>query len=167
MQVPNKVFAQVFGKIVSQKLTTCAKNSPAKSAIRNQIGMTLIEIMIVIAIIAGLMAVLGSNVMNSRKKAQIEQTKSQIKEIGKQLESYNLSCNSYPTSEQGLQALMVNPGTDACPNWGPEPYLKKNQIKDQWGTAFMYESDGTKYVIRSLGPTKKEGGAGALTSEEE
>lgn len=127
-------------------------------AITDERGMTLIEIMIVIAIIAGLMAVLGNQATQMLNKSRVSNTKIQIKELGKQLEAYNLGCNSYPTTDQGLQALVQSPG-ESCPNWGPEPYLKKVP-KDSWSRNFLYESDGSTFVIRSLGKDGKEGGDG-------
>lgn len=139
-----------------------------RTMLRNERGMTLIEIMIVIAIIAGLMAVLGTSANSYLQKSRVENAKIQMKEIGKQLEGYNLSCNSYPTTDQGLNALVTNPGPEACPNWGPDPYMKK-EPKDPWNKPFLYESDGSTYVIKSLGRDRKEGGEGYdkdLSSEE-
>lgn len=127
--------------------------------IRDEAGMTLIEIMIVIAIIAGLMAVLGTSANSYLQKSRVENAKIQMKEIGNQLEGYNLACNMYPTEEQGLQALVTSPGDEACPNWGPEPYMKKLP-KDPWGKPFIYMSDGSTYELRSLGRDGKEGGSG-------
>ncbi len=143
--------------------------SKSLRSLANQKGMTLIEIMIVIAIIAGLMAVLGTSANSYLQKSRVSNAKIAMKELGKQLESYNLTCNSYPTTDQGLQALIQAPG-EACPNWGPEPYIKKSQTIDPWGKPFIYESDGGKYVIRSLGRDRKESGDGYdrdLSSEEE
>ncbi|MEK7358547.1 MAG: type II secretion system major pseudopilin GspG [Bdellovibrionota bacterium] len=130
-----------------------------RNVIANERGMTLIEIMIVIAIIAGLMAVLGSSAVGFLNKAKVSEGKIQMKEIGKALESYNLSCNSYPTTDQGMAALVTNPGPDACSNWGPDPFLKK-EPKDPWGKPFVYESDGGTFEIISLGKDRKEGGEG-------
>ena len=128
--------------------------------LRDQRGMTLIEIMIVMAILAGLIGVLGTTAMNQYRKSQIEQTKIAMREIAKQLEAYNLACNSYPTTEQGLMALVEDPGSDVCPNWGPDPYLKKSQLKDRWGNDFIYESDGTRFTLMSHGADKRPGGTG-------
>ncbi|MES2965604.1 MAG: type II secretion system major pseudopilin GspG [Bdellovibrionota bacterium] len=135
------------------------KKSNFTNAIENERGMTLIEIMIVIAIIAGLMAVLGSSAVSYLNKAKVSETKIQLKELGKALESYNLSCNSYPTTDQGLAALVTNPGAEACGNWGPDPFLKK-EPKDSWAKPFIYESDGGTFDIISLGKDRKDGGEG-------
>jgi len=126
----------------------------------NERGMTLIEIMIVIAIIAGLLAVLGTMAFSRLKEARVSTAKIQMKAIGQALESYNLACNSYPTTDQGLAALVTKPGADACANWGPEPYLKKSQMLDPWKKEFIYESDGSTFELKSLGEDKKEGGEG-------
>ena len=127
----------------------------------NQRGMTLIEIMIVIAIIAGLMAVLGTTANDKLQKSRQSQAKIAIKQLATALENYNLDCNSYPTTEQGFNALVTSPGADACPNWGPNPYIKNiKEAKDSWGKPFLYESDGSTFVIRSLGRDGKESGTG-------
>lgn len=134
-----------------------------------QSGFTLIEIMIVLVILGGLMAILGKNVMSSLNKSRQKQAYIQIREIAKQLDTYNLDCGQYPTTEQGLQALVTSPGSDVCPNWGPEPYMKSIP-KDSWNTAFQYESDGTKYKITSYGKDKLPGGTGLardITSDDD
>lgn len=125
--------------------------------LRNRRGMTLLEIMIVLAILASLIGVLASQINSRMKKAKINQAKIQIGEIGKALDMYYTDCNSYPTSADGLQALVTQPGS--CNQWGPDPYLKKLP-KDPWGTDFVYESQGNNYTIISLGADRKEGGAG-------
>lgn len=127
------------------------------SFVRNENGMTLIEIMIVIAIIAGLMAVLGGNVMSAFNRSKVANTKVSMQQIKKALDQYNLNCGSYPSTDQGLMALVKDPGKDACPNWG-EPYLKEKELKDQWNRVFLYESDGQKVTLRSLGADGKDGG---------
>jgi general secretion pathway protein G len=143
-------------RILGSSRSSAAK-SAAGSPLKNQRGMTLIEIMIVIAIIAGLMAVLGTSANTYLQRSRVENAKIQMREIGKQLEAYNLTCNQYPTTDQGLAALVSNPGD--CSNWGPEPYIRK-EPKDPWGKPFLYESDGATYAIRSLGRDRKEGGDG-------
>lgn len=132
----------------------------AARALTNSRGMTLIEIMIVIAIIGGLMAVLGTTAFNKLKQSRVDNAKIQIRQIGDALNSYNMACNSYPTTEQGLEALVTSPGAEACSNWGPDAYIKGSMLKDPWGKLFTYESDGGTFNIISLGSDKKEGGEG-------
>lgn len=125
--------------------------------LRDNRGMTLVEIMIVIAIIGSLMAILGNQVMGRLRSAKISQAKIQIGEISKALDMYYTACNSYPTTEEGLQALVTKPAS--CNSWGPEPYLKKLS-KDPWNGDFIYESQGNTFIIRALGSDKREGGSG-------
>lgn len=124
----------------------------------NQIGMTLVEIMVVIAIIAGITSVLVSTVTGRLKAAKLKQAKIQLAEVGKALEVYYTDCGSYPSPEVGLKALLEAP--EGCSNWGPEPYLKKFP-KDPWGHDFVYTLSGNNYSLKSLGADGKEGGTGA------
>lgn len=124
----------------------------------NQKGMTLVEIMIVLIIIGGLMSVLAPNVIRQLTRGNISTARIQIKEIGKQLDMFRADCGSYPTAEQGLEALMEAPGD--CSTWGPEPYIDKIP-KDPWKSDFVYEVDGSSYTLTSLGADKREGGTGA------
>ncbi len=125
--------------------------------IRNQKGMTLLEIMIVMVILGGLIAVLAGTVRDNLKKAKVKQAKIQISEYGKALDMYYTDCNQYPSTDEGLQALMQAPSS--CTNWGPDPYLKKLN-PDPWNNQFGYESTGNNYVLKSFGQDRKEGGTG-------
>jgi general secretion pathway protein G len=151
-----------MSKNMKRNMCPTTTNLKASKALKNQLGMTLIEIMIVIAIIGGLMAIVGSKLVGQLDNARIKNTKIQIQQLSKQLDAYYTDCNAYPTSDQGLEALLKSPGSDACSNWGPNPYLtKESELKDQWGHKFLYESDGTEYTIISYGRDGKEGGEGA------
>lgn len=125
--------------------------------IRNNKGMTLLEIMIVLVILGGLIAILATSVQGSLKKAKMRQAKIQISEYGKALDMYYQDCNNYPKSDEGLNALMQAPAS--CANWGPDPYLKKLN-KDPWGGDFVYESTGNAYTLKSLGSDHRDGGTG-------
>lgn len=125
--------------------------------VRNEKGMTLLEIMIVLVILGGIAVTLATQVMGRFKTAKIRQAKIQIGEYGKALDMYFTDCNGYPSSEEGLQALVAAPST--CSNWGPDPYVKKVN-KDPWNGDFIYESAGNTYVLKSLGSDKREGGSG-------
>lgn len=125
--------------------------------IRNNKGMTLLEIMIVLVILGGLIAILATQVQGRLKKAKIRQAQIQIAEYGKALDMYFTDCNNYPTTEEGLGTLVTAP--PSCSNWGPDPYIKKVN-KDPWGGEFTYESTGNNYVLRSYGSDRREGGTG-------
>lgn len=125
--------------------------------VRNQKGMTLLEIMIVLMILGSLIAVLANVVTGRLKRARIEQAKIQIGEIGKALDMFYTDCGFYPESGAGLKAL-VEPQS-SCPNWGPDPYIKKVN-KDPWQNEFIYEVSGGSYTLRSLGADKRDGGSG-------
>ena len=143
-----------------QLTTLLSRSSLGVRCKLNSKGMTLIEIMVVIVIIGGLLATLGRTVFTSLANSEVQQTKIQFKQVSQQLEMYNSTCGNYPTTEQGLQALVQDPGKDVCPNWGPEPYLK-DIPKDAWKKPLIYESDGSSFVLKSLGKKARAGGTGA------
>jgi general secretion pathway protein G len=122
--------------------------------LRNEKGMTLIEIMIVLLIIGTLLSVLGQNIMSRYGTSQVRQAKIQMGELGKALDMFYTDCGFYPPD---LNALVTAPAD--CKNWGPEPYLKKLQ-KDPWNNDFTYETKGSSYVLKSMGKDRKEGGSG-------
>jgi general secretion pathway protein G len=126
--------------------------------IRNSRGMTLIEIMIVITILASLGAILATKVVAQGKKAKVREAKIQIGEISKALDMYYTDCGHYPDSSQGFAALAPG-GESSCTNWGPEPYLKKVPV-DPWGRPFQYSFDNGNYTITSFGEDGQPGGTG-------
>jgi general secretion pathway protein G len=116
--------------------------------------MTLIEIMIVLAIVGSLMAILLPRFTGQRDKAKVSETKILMGQLINALHMYQNDCGSFPTSLDSLKTADAN-----CSNWGPEPYVK-NEPKDSWENAFAYSLEGGNFVIRSLGSDKREGGEG-------
>ncbi len=115
-------------------------------SIRNSAGMSLVEIMIVVAIMGAIVALIGTNVLPLFEKSKVENTKNQMKNVEQALQLYYTDNNSYPTTEQGLEALVRQPTTGTeMTNYNPSGYMK-NVPKDQWGKPFIYESDGTKIL---------------------
>ena len=125
------------------------------------LGMSLVEIMIVIVIMGTIAALVGRNVMSRLEQSKVQTTKLQLDGFKSALQDYYLDNNSYPTTDQGLQALVQKPVTGTEPTNYTDRYLKGKELpKDAWGSDFIYESDGSKYIIKSLGKDKKEGGTG-------
>jgi general secretion pathway protein G len=124
-----------------------------------QAGFTLMEMLIVIALIGMMATFVGINVMKRYDESKVATTKIQIKQIGVVLEDFKRVCNFYPTTEQGLDALVKKPEGRECKNYDPDGFLKKVP-EDAWGHEFSYVSDGNKYIIKSLGADGQEGGEG-------
>ena len=121
----------------------------------DQKGMTMMEIMIVLVIVGGLIAIVAPNVVQRLTSGRIDTAKIQIKELGKQLDLFYMDCHSYPDD---LQSLIKAPGD--CPAWGPTPYINKLPT-DPWNQEYIYELDGSSnYVLKSTGADKREGGTG-------
>ncbi len=141
------------------------KNTFLKSSpISNSRGMTLIEILIVLALVGGLIAIIGSQVFSRFDTAKVRETKIIMSNVSQSIQLYYTDCGSYPPS---LEAL-IEQGQSDCKSWGPNPYLK-DFPKDSWNTDLIYENTGSSFVLRSLGKDKKEGGSGVdkdLSSEE-
>jgi general secretion pathway protein G len=129
-------------------------NFSVKKSILNSSGMTLLEIMIVLGIIATITAVLANKIGSTREKARVQETKLQMNNVLQALEMYSNDCGRYP---EALGALRENPGSDQCPNWGPDSYLKK-EPKDAWQHDFTYSGADGKVVLKSLGKDGREGG---------
>lgn len=125
---------------------------------RRERGLTLIEIMVVVIIIGILVSVIAPNVMGRPDTARREVTRSDLMAIGNALDMYRLDNGAYPSTDQGLDALIDKPSGFPEPrNWGPDSYLKKLPV-DQWGNEFVYTSDGGSFELMSLAADGEEGG---------
>ena len=125
-----------------------------------QQGMTLIEILVVLVLIGIVLGIVGGNFIGRGEKAKADAAKIEIGQIGQALDLYKLETGRYPSSSEGLQALVTAPA--GATNWNG-PYWKKSSIpKDPWGNDYRYTSPGQKgaYDIVSLGADGKEGGDG-------
>jgi len=131
--------------------------------LKSERGMTLIEIMVVVAIIGGILAVVAVNVLDYFDESKVETTKIQMKNIESALDQFKRRHGFYPTTEQGLAALVEKPTTGKIPeNYPNDGYIKKIP-KDSWGNDFIFTSPGSsgrQYEIISLGRDGQEGGEG-------
>lgn len=118
-------------------------------------GMSLIEILIVISLIAIVMSILATQLTKQQDEAMIDATKLSMGKIQQSLQLFRLHNNYlYPTTDQGLSALVTDPGNTK--KWRG-PYIEEEKLKDPWGNEFQYESDGRTFKIISSGPDKDFG----------
>ena len=111
-------------------------------------GMTLIEIIIVMSLIGGLMGIIVANVMSAAENARVRSAQMAFGQLRSTLTVYKLAMHHFPTTEEGLQALVDNPGHR--PYWRG-PYCEPELLKDPWGNAVAYESDGRSLKFISGG----------------
>lgn len=127
-------------------------------------GFTLIEIMVVIVILAMLAALVGPKLMGRADDAKVQTTRTQIGNIESALKLYKLDNGVYPTTEQGLNALVAKPNVGVIPkNYKEGGYLEKKQVpKDAWGNDYLYVSPGEHgdYDLFSYGVDGAKGGEG-------
>lgn len=125
---------------------------------KKQSGFTLIEIMVVLAILGFLVAMVAPNILGRTGEAQVKITKAQIKEISNALDLYKLDNYFYPSTAQGLGALVEKPsGSPEPKNWKSGGYMKKLP-QDPWGNDYVYITEGGSFEIISLGADGAEGG---------
>ena len=138
------------------------KPSLPKGAARS--GFTLIEILVVIAVLAMLAALVAPNVFQHLGTAKDATARSQIELLGAGLDAYRLDNGRYPTTQQGLDALQTLPTSQPSPQNWRGPYLRKAVPLDPWGNPYIYLSPGERnprgYDLLSLGADGVPGGDG-------
>lgn len=125
-------------------------------------GFSFLEIMIIIVIMAGIAAIVGPSLFQKLDEAKIDQARIQMKSISAALDLYHLDNSTFPTTEQGLEAMMSKPEIGRIPNNWRGPYLKGSSVpKDPWSRDYVYISNGTSIELTSLGADGEEGGEGS------
>ncbi len=125
-------------------------------------GLTLIEMIIVLAIIALVAALIVPSVIGRPDQARVTVAKADMKSIGAALKMYRLDNGAYPTTEQGLAALAAKPSAPPLPtNYAADAYLPQTPT-DPWGHAYVYRNPGTEggFDLLSFGRDGKPGGDG-------
>ena len=138
--------------------TTVARTFAAR---RRASGFTLIEIMVVVVIIGLLAAVIVPEVVSKVEQARVAKARQDIQALTTALTMYRIDNFKYPTTDQGLQALVQQPADPNIKNWKPGGYISQGSLKDPWGNDYQYVYPGThgrEFDLFSYGPNGQEGG---------
>ena len=119
---------------------------------RSAAGFTLVELMVVIAIIAALATIVGVNVLGALDEGDVANAKAQIRNFKTALTSYRIAFSKFPSSGEGLNALVNNPKKN---------FLDSNSVpKDPWGNDYVYKLENNRPIIISYGADGAPGGSG-------
>ncbi|UZK67469.1 type II secretion system major pseudopilin GspG [Sphingomonas sp. M1-B02] len=144
-----------FSDIAPQGSTSKRRPVP-----ENEAGLTLVEMIVVLAIIALVAALIVPNVIGRPDQARVTTAGTDIATIASQLTTYRLDNGAFPTTEQGLKALVEKTAVPPLPATFPDGGYISTMPQDPWGKPYVYESNGTTYEIKSLGRDGKPGGEG-------
>lgn len=130
--------------------------------LKNQAGMSLIEILIALSLLAVGGSFIAGKAYQTYQEGLQKSAKIQIQGIGQRLREFRRHCGFFPTSDQGLDALINKPtGGKECKRYAPEGYIDGGKVPlDPWDNEFEYQSDGKKFTIISYGADGQQGGEG-------
>ena len=131
--------------------------SPSFPPRRRLRGFTLLELLVVLVVLGLLAGIVAPKYFSQLGKSEVKVARAQIEGLAKALDLYRLDSGRYPTTEQGLAALVTRPSNE--PKWGG-PYLQKGVPLDPWGRDYGYKSPGEngEYDLISLGKDGQPGG---------
>lgn len=136
--------------------------SNIQKILKSEAGMSLIEILIALTLLALAGTFVGGRVFEQLQEGKVSSAKIQIKSLADRLKEFRRDCNFLPTSDMGLDALINKPeGGRECKRYAPGGYIEGGKVPvDPWDNEFVYESDGRTFDIISLGADNAEGGEG-------
>lgn len=129
----------------------------------NQAGMSILEILIALTLLGLAGTFVAGKVFENLQDGKVQTAKIQIKSLSDRLKEFRRDCNFFPTTDQGLDALINKPegGGRECKRYSPTGYIDGGKIPlDPWDGEYLYESDGRAFTITSLGADNAEGGEG-------
>jgi general secretion pathway protein G len=157
---------RVWERNTSRGLKGTADPNPPSTIRHSQAGFTLIELMLVLVILATLAAIVTPRLTGQSKRAKIIAAQSQIAQFGTALDAFEIACGRYPTTSEGMFALLQAPAD--LPDWNG-PYLNKNVVPlDPWGNEYQYRCPGQYnpdgYDLYCYGPDGSQGGDDDITN---
>ncbi|MFV0624476.1 type II secretion system major pseudopilin GspG [Sphingomonas sp. ac-8] len=160
-----RIFSQQFHDSVAG--TVAAWTASRKPRVRgaspvpaSEAGLTLVEMIVVLAIIAIVAALIVPNVISRPDQARVTTANTDIQSIGAALKMYRLDNGDYPTTQQGLKALVERPTTPPVPGgWAEGGYLSQMPV-DPWGNPYAYTGGSGSFELKSLGKDGRPGGEG-------
>jgi len=134
-------------------------NQPLRCSPRAQRGFTLLELLVVLVVLGLLAGIVAPKYFAQLGRSEVKVARAQIEGLAKALDLYRLEIGHYPSTEQGLQALVSAPADE--PRW-TGPYLQKSLPQDPWGRAYSYRYPGEhgEYDLLSMGKDGQPGGDG-------
>lgn len=136
------------------------RNSRSCGRTRQGAGFTLLELLVVILIIGLLTSIVAPRFLGQVSRSEVTTARAQIEALEKALQAYRIDTGHFPTTSQGLRALVAQPGDES--RWRG-PYLQDDVPADPWGSAYQYRTPGANgrdYELRSFGRDRAPGGEG-------
>jgi general secretion pathway protein G len=133
---------------------------PSRRAGMAEAGLTLIEMIVVLAIIALIAGLIVPNVIGRPDEARVTVAAADLRTVSAALKMYRLDNGSYPTTQQGLEALAERPTSAPLPRTWPEEGYLAEVPRDPWDRAYVYKSTAGAFQLLSLGRDGKPGGEG-------
>lgn len=134
-------------------------NQHLRCSVRAQRGFTLLELLVVLVVLGLLAGIVAPKYFAQLGRSEVKVARAQIEGLAKALDLYRLEVGHYPSTEQGLQALVTAPADES--RW-TGPYLQKSLPQDPWGRAYSYRYPGEhgEYDLLSMGKDGQPGGDG-------
>ena len=135
------------------------KNKFTKLLIKNARGFSLIEILIALTLLVMAGTFVAGKIFDQLNEGRVTSAKIQMQHLAERLKEFRRHCGFYPTTDQGLEALISKPGGRECKRYAPNGYIDGGNVpSDSWEEPFGYESDGKKFNIVSYGNDGVPGG---------